>query len=366
MGHDENRTIDFAREASLGIPGSIKQVADFLLSEGTGIAGMTMRQIAASAYTSKPTLVRFAKQAGYAGWKDYRHDFLVAAAKLEEEQSQRADVDVNFPFQAGAPADEAFEGIARIHQLAIDEVRHSLDRDALSQAADAILGAHDVAFFGAMQNYHLGRVFASNLGIMGTLCRTPTGEEAAAVAGHLTQGDCLVVASYSGGLTGVSMALVPQETRLFTASVLDNLRYGRLDATDQDCIRAAQIVGADDFIRRLPRGYHTVLSPDGGNLSQGERQLLAIARAAVANPPVLVLDEATSSVDTRTEQLVQRGMNRLMQGRTTFVIAHRLSTVRDADQIIVLDHGRVIENGTHHQLLGQHGKYRQLCQGNEL
>lgn len=163
-----------------------------------------------------------------------------------------------------------------------------------------------------------------------------------------------------------SMALVPQETRLFTASVLDNLRYGRLDATDQDCIRAAQIVGADDFIRRLPRGYHTVLSPDGGNLSQGERQLLAIARAAVANPPVLVLDEATSSVDTRTEQLVQRGMNRLMQGRTTFVIAHRLSTVRDADQIIVLDHGRVIENGTHHQLLCQHGKYRQLCQGNEL
>lgn len=213
MSHDENRTIDFAREASLGMPGSIKQVADFLLSEGTGIAGMTMRQIAASAYTSKPTLVRFAKQAGYAGWKDYRHDFLVAAARLEEEQSQRADVDVNFPFQAGAPADEAFEGIARIHQLAIDEVRHSLDRDALSQAADAILGAHDVAFFGAMQNYHLGRVFASNLGIMGTLCRTPTGEEAAAVAGHLTQGDCLVVASYSGGLTGVSMALVPQAKR---------------------------------------------------------------------------------------------------------------------------------------------------------
>ena len=213
MSHDENRTIDFAREASLGMPGSIKQVADFLLSEGTGIAGMTMRQIAASAYTSKPTLVRFAKQAGYAGWKDYRHDFLVAAARLEEEQSQRADVDVNFPFRAGAPADEAFEGIARIHQLAIDEVRHSLDRDALSQAADAILGAHDVAFFGAMQNYHLGRVFASNLGIMGTLCRTPTGEEAAAVAGHLTQGDCLVVASYSGGLTGVSMALVPQAKR---------------------------------------------------------------------------------------------------------------------------------------------------------
>ena len=213
MSHDENRTIDFAREASLGMPGSIKQVADFLLSEGTGIAGMTMRQIAASAYTSKPTLVRFAKQAGYAGWKDYRHDFLVAAAKLEEEQSQRADVDVNFPFGAGASSGEAFEGIVRIHQLAIDEVRHSLDREALSLAADAIVGAHDVAFFGAMQNYHLGRVFASNLGLMGILCRTPTGEEAATVAGHLTQGDCLVVASYSGGLTGMSMALVPQAKR---------------------------------------------------------------------------------------------------------------------------------------------------------
>lgn len=213
MSSDPSRSIKHAQEASLGMPGSIKQVADFLLAEGTGIAQLTMGQIAARAYTSKPTLVRFAKQAGYAGWKDYRHDFLVAAARLEEEQSQRADVDVNFPFQAGAPADEAFEGIARIHQLAIDEVRHSLDRDALSQAADAILGAHDVAFFGAMQNYHLGRVFASNLGIMGTLCRTPTGEEAAAVAGHLTQGDCLVVASYSGGLTGVSMALVPQAKR---------------------------------------------------------------------------------------------------------------------------------------------------------
>lgn len=210
MSHDEDRTIDFAREASLGMPGSIKQVADFLLSEGTGIAGMTMRTIAASSYTSKPTLVRFAKQAGYAGWKDYRHDFLVAARRLEEEQSRRANVDVNFPFDAGSPADDAFESIARIHELAIDEVRRSLDRAVLAQAAAAIVNARDVAFFGAMQNYHLGRVFASNLGLMGTLCRTPVGEEAAAVAGHLTQGDCLVVASYSGGLTGMSMALVPQ------------------------------------------------------------------------------------------------------------------------------------------------------------
>ena len=162
-----------------------------------------------------------------------------------------------------------------------------------------------------------------------------------------------------------SMSIVLQETHLFTGSVLDNIRYGRLDATDDDCVRAAQLVGAHDFIRRLANGYQTVLSGDGGNLSQGERQLLAIARAAVADPPVLILDEATSSIDTRTEQLVQRGMDTIMQGRTTFVIAHRLSTVRNADQIIVLDHGHIAEHGTHQQLMALHGRYYRLNTGGD-
>ena len=163
-----------------------------------------------------------------------------------------------------------------------------------------------------------------------------------------------------------SMTIVLQETHLFTGTVMDNIRYGCLDATDDDCVKAAQLVGAHDFIRRLANGYQTMLQGDGGNLSQGERQLLAIARAAVANPPVLILDEATSSIDTRTEQLVQRGMDSIMQGRTTFVIAHRLSTVRNADQIIVMDHGRIVEHGSHEELIALHGQYYQLYTGNQI
>lgn len=160
-----------------------------------------------------------------------------------------------------------------------------------------------------------------------------------------------------------SLGVVLQEVKLFTGTVMENIRYGRLDATDEECIAAAKLANADSFIRRLPEGYDTMLTGNGSNLSQGQAQLLSIARAAVADPPAMILDEATSSIDTRTEALVQRGMDNLMEGRTVFVIAHRLSTVRNSDAIMVMDQGRIIERGTHEDLIAQKGVYYQLYTG---
>ena len=160
-----------------------------------------------------------------------------------------------------------------------------------------------------------------------------------------------------------SLGIVLQDTHLFTGTIMDNIRYGRLDATDEECIAAAKSANAHSFIRRLPDGYNTMVTGDGANLSQGQRQLLAIARAAVADPPVMILDEATSSIDTRTEALIQKGMDALMEGRTVFVIAHRLSTVRNSDCIVVIEHGQIEEKGDHEQLLEQKGRYYRLYTG---
>lgn len=211
MTQQNHQPLAFIYEASHGLPGSIKQVADFLLAEGTGIEQLTMGQVAARAYTSKPTLVRFAKQAGYSGWKDFRRAFLQAAEELEAQQAQEREVDVNTPFGLGAPSADVIENLARIQELAVSEVRRSLNQKALDGAAQAIVDARDVAHFSVMQNYHRGKIFASNLSLTGILCRTPRADdESGAVANRLGPGDCAIVTSYSGGLEHVPMVFVPK------------------------------------------------------------------------------------------------------------------------------------------------------------
>ena len=206
---DPARTVAFAREASLGMPGSIKDVADFLLSEGTGIANLTMAQIAARTYTSKPTLVRFAKQAGYAGWRDYRHDLLVAMTAMEAERAASAEVDVNYPFATGDSVADAAGSIARIQRLAVEEVERTLDRAALESAARALLNARNVVYLGAVQNHDRGVILASNLLTIGIVCHVLTEDRAVSWVHLLESGDCVIVASYSGALTHGSMRFVP-------------------------------------------------------------------------------------------------------------------------------------------------------------
>lgn len=209
MESHENKAVEFARSASLGLPGSIKDVADYLLCEGTGIESQTMAQVAAHTYVSKPTLVRFAKKAGYSGWTEYRHDFLVAMAQVEQERARREHVDVNHPFDDNASIPDVTSAMARIYQLAANEVESSVNHKALALAADAILAASHVVFLGAMQNYDRGRVFATNLGLMGVWCYAPRIGELGIPMRLLSSGDCAIAVSYSGDLQHQPMNLVP-------------------------------------------------------------------------------------------------------------------------------------------------------------
>ncbi len=210
MADNEHRALDFVRESSLGLPGAIKDVADYLLSEGTGVASLTMAQVAARTYTSKPTLVRFAKLAGYAGWPAFRRDFILAAASSEAEQAQRVDVNVNVPYAKGAPAHEVADAIIRTHHLACDEARKSVRPEVLEAAAHSIIQAGNVAFLGVAQNRNYGLTFSSRLGIMGILCHVPLMDDSAHLVRLFGEGDCVVAASYSGDLIHQPFNFVPR------------------------------------------------------------------------------------------------------------------------------------------------------------
>jgi len=226
MDSDESKSVEFAREASLGLPGTFKDIADYLLSEGTGIASQTMAQVAAHTYVSKPTLVRFAKQAGYVGWTAYRHDFLLAMERVEQEQTTRASVDVNHPFNDTTSIADVASVVARVHQLAAAEVERTVSRQALEYAADAILAASHVVVLGAMQNYDRGKVFASNLGLMGIWCSAPRMDELGMPLRLLSSGDCAVVVSYSGDVQHQPMNLAPKlkERGVYIVAVTNSQR----------------------------------------------------------------------------------------------------------------------------------------------
>lgn len=226
---DERKAVEFARNASLGLPGSIKDVADYLLSEGTGIESQTMAQVAAHTYVSKPTLVRFAKQAGYSGWTAYRRDFLLAMKRVEAERTRQARVDVNHPFNEDANAQEVAAAIARIHHLATEEVEHTVNPAALHDSAAAILSADHVVCLGAMQNLDRGRVFAANLALAGVWCQAPRSDEVGPLVGLLGPGDCVVAVSYSGDVSHHPLSVVPRlQQQGITVVAITNSKHSQL------------------------------------------------------------------------------------------------------------------------------------------
>lgn len=231
MEHNETKAMAFAQEATLGQPGSIKNVAEYLLAEGSGIGSQTMAQIAAHTYVSKPTLVRFAKKAGYAGWTAYRHDFLVAAREAERERTRLAEVDVNRPFEGGSSGKQVAEALARIQHFAADEIKRSVNPNELEQSARSIMDAQNVIFLGVMHNRYRGKIFSLDLALMGVRCQVPAPDEANPLAARLNEGDCVVVVSYSGDIRHQPLDLVPHlRKRNVTVVAITNSRQNSLSS----------------------------------------------------------------------------------------------------------------------------------------
>ena len=263
MERKQNNAVAFAREASLGAPGSIKDVADYLLSEGTGISSLSMKQLAARTYTSKSTLVRFAKMAGYAGWTAYRRDFLVEMSQTEAQHTTSAAVDVNFPFAKGAPTPEISDALLRIQALATNEVSKSVNAATLEMSARAILSSRNVMFIGAMQNRERGRILALNLGLVGILCHVPSHEQVPILAQQLGAGDCVIVASYSGDLEHMPMSVVPALRERGVAVVaITNSERSRLGAIANHTLGFAPLEHLHDKVGAFYSGACTSIILD--------------------------------------------------------------------------------------------------------